>query len=109
MVTTLDDKETQAVLKREAKQRHQSIEAYKSASRADLVEAEQKELVVIDAYLPQAMEESELQELVKATITELHVTDPKQTGQVIAKVLQVAAGRADGAQVAKLVQSELMG
>ncbi len=101
--------ESIAVLKREAKQRRQSIEAFESGGRDDLVANEKAELAAIEAYLPKQMDESELKDLVKQVITELGVTDKTGTGRVIAEVMKRSGGAADGGMVAGLVQRSLAG
>jgi uncharacterized protein YqeY len=103
----LSDTEALKVLQREAKQRKDSITQYQQGNRTDLAEAEQKELTIIEAYLPQQMSEAELAQLVDAVITESQAKSVTQMGMVIGEVVKRAAGRADGAAVSHLVRQKL--
>jgi uncharacterized protein len=103
----LSDDETLKVLQREAKQRRDSIEAYRQANRADMAEAEEGELAVISNYLPEQMEEAELAGIVESVIAETGATGKSQMGQVIGLVMKRVAGRADGAAVSNLVARRL--
>ena len=103
----LGDDEVMKVLAREAKQRRDSIAAYETAKRADLVKVEQDELEVIQTYLPKQLDEAELAKLVEAAITETGATSKAQMGQVMAAVMKQTAGAADGAAVSKLVAEKL--
>jgi uncharacterized protein YqeY len=103
----LSEDEAMKVLQREAKQRRDSIEAFRSAGREDLLAQEQSELDVISTYLPEAMSEADLTKLVDEVVTELGATGMAQMGQVIAAVRERAGGRADGGAVAKAVKARL--
>lgn len=103
----LNDDEVMAVFKHEAKQRRDSIEAYTKADRKDLAADESAELAIIQSYLPEAMSQAELDALVDQVVTEQGATDQSQTGAVIGAVMAKAAGRADGAEVARLVRGRL--
>jgi uncharacterized protein YqeY len=103
----LGEAEALKILQREAKQRKDSIAQFTKGGRSDLVESEEQELAIIEEYLPQQMEEAELQQLVDAVIEEIKATDMTQMGAVIGAVMQRAAGRADGAAVSRLVRQKL--
>ncbi len=103
----LSQDEATAVLRREAKQRQQSIEAYRQGDRPDLEAAEQGELKLINEYLPAALDEAALASLVKKAVADLGVTDKAEMGRVIGEVMKQSQGGADGAVVARLVQQEL--
>lgn len=105
----LDDDEATKVLVREAKQRRDSIEAYRSAGREDLASNEERELVVISEYLPQAMDEAELAKVVDSVIAETGASDMKQMGAVIGAVVKQVGARADGGTVSRLVRERLGG
>lgn len=105
----LSDDEALAVLKREAKQRRDSIEQYQAADRNDLVATEQSELELIQQYLPAAMGEDELTRVIDEVVAELGATSPAQMGAVIGAVMKRAGAAADGGDVARLVRSRLAG
>jgi uncharacterized protein YqeY len=103
----LDEAEMQKVLVREAKQRRDSIEAYTSAGRDDLAATEQRELGVIQTYLPQELSDEELAKMVDDAIASLNATDMKQLGAVMGLVMKQAGARADGGRVSRLVREKL--
>lgn len=105
----LDEAEVLKVLAREAKQRKDSIDAYREAGRHDLVSVEEHEATIIREYLPEAMTEAELREVVRAAAERLNAHDPKQMGAVIGAVMQEVGARADGGAVSKLVREFLAG
>lgn len=101
----LAEAEVLAVVRREAKQRGDSIAAYQAAGRQDLVDQESAELAVIESYLPQAMDDEALGKLVDEVRAELGAE--AQMGQVIGEVLKRAQGAADGGRVSSLVRQRL--
>jgi uncharacterized protein len=103
----LSETEVLKLLQHEAKQRKDSITQYQAGDRNDLAEAEQRELIIIESYLPDQMSETELTGLVESVIAEVKATDQTQLGVVIGAVMQRAEGRADGAAVAQLVRQKL--
>ncbi|HEY6736442.1 MAG TPA: GatB/YqeY domain-containing protein [Candidatus Saccharimonadia bacterium] len=105
----LGDDEVLKVLAREVKQRKDSIEAYTAAGRSELAEAEAAEQKIIAEYLPQAMDETELRQLIDAVVAQVGATDMKQMGVVIGQVMQQVGTRADGGTVSKLVRERLAG
>lgn len=103
----LDDAEAMKVLQREAKQRRDSITLYQAAGRDDLVAVEERELRLIDGYLPQPLGEDELITVIDAVITELGATDATKLGAVIGAVMAKVGATADGGSVSKLVKVRL--
>lgn len=103
----LDEEEAMKVLTREAKQRRDSIEAYRTAGRDDLREIEESELAIIATYLPAALSQAELAEVVDAVVTELGASGPAQTGQVIGAVMKRVGASADGGAVSAAVRARL--
>ncbi len=104
---TLTDEEVLAVIKRQAKQREDSIAQYESAGREDLVQAEQEELGVLETYLPQLMSQEEIRPIAQAKQEALGITDKSKMGVLIGAVLKELAGKADGADVKAVVESLL--
>ncbi|MEO7617847.1 MAG: GatB/YqeY domain-containing protein [Candidatus Saccharibacteria bacterium] len=96
------------ILMREAKQRRDSIAAYEEAGRTELVAEEKAELEIIATYLPQPLSEDELNVIVAASIARLGATDIKLMGAVIADVMKESAGKAEGAEVSRLVKAALL-
>jgi uncharacterized protein len=103
----LDETEVVKVLQREAKQRRDSIAAYREAGRDDLVQHETMELEVISGYLPEAMDEAELAAIVDEVVAETGATGMAQMGAVIGGVMKRVGARADGGTVSRLVKAKL--
>ena len=103
----LEDDEAVKVLQREAKQRRDSIEAYRKAGREDLAAVEEAELKVVSEYLPEAMSVDELKGVVDEMIKEQGASDMKQMGAVIGAVMGRVGAKADGGTVARLVRERL--
>lgn len=106
-MSPLSEQEEQAVLQKMAKQRRDSIAAYETGGRDDLVQAEREELKVIEGYLPQQMSEDEVRAVVQATITSAGVTDIKDMGKVMGPLMGQLRGKADGALVQRIAREEL--
>ena len=75
------------VLNKQAKQRRESIEAYTNGNRSDLVEIEEKELLIIMNYLPDQLSETEIESIVKEGIIETKATSSKDIGKVMSWVM----------------------
>ncbi len=104
---TLDDAGVQAVITKQAKQRRESIADYSKANRLDLVEEEEKQLVIIEKYLPQMMSKEEIRAIAETVIAETGVTDAKGMGQVMGKLMPQVKGKADGRLVNEVVRDLL--
>jgi hypothetical protein len=107
--TTLDDLAVIALLQKEIKNRKEAIEEAKKAEREDLVKDNQAEIAVLEAFLPAAMPEGELRELVKAAIAETGASGPADMGKVMKVALEKVAGRAPGGEVSAVVRGLLSG
>lgn len=103
----LDDAGVEDVLRRQAKQRRESIADYDKAGRTDAAAQEAAELAIIEAYLPQQLTREQLAGLAAAVIAELGVTDAKGMGQVMSKLMPQVKGNADGRLVNEVVRELL--
>ena len=106
----LTDDQVLGVLQSEAKKRAEAAEVYRGAGRTELADKELAELAVIEAYLPAALSDDELQVLVDAAVAEAAAggaTGPKAMGAVIKAVREQAGASADGAKIAALVKAAL--
>ena len=103
----LNEDEAMKVLTREAKQRRDSIDAFKEAGRDDLIAQEELELAVISGYLPNPLTEDEVTAIVDEVVTSLGATDMKQMGQVIGAVMAKVGASADGGSVSRVVKARL--
>lgn len=100
----LSDTEALAVIKRAVKQRKDSIEQFQKGSREDLVAREQAELIVIEAYLPASVSESDIRTAALAKKQELGTVDKAKAGILVGAVMKALGGNADGALVKKIVE-----
>ena len=106
----LTDAEIMAVLRSEAKRRNEAAELYENAGRAEQAASERNELVVIESYLPAAMDDVTLQGIVDeevAVAREAGVEGPKAMGQVIKAVKDRVGDGADGGRIAGVVKASL--
>lgn len=103
----LADPDVTAVIKKQIKQRQDSIEGFEKGGRADLVEKEKAELAVLKSYLPEELSPAQVEEVVKATIAELGATTKADMGKVMKAVQTKLAGRADNRLVSQLVSASL--
>ncbi len=103
----LDDTATLAVLDKMVKQRRESIRQYSEAGRQDLADAEQTEIEIIQAYLPQALSAAELEALVAEAIAQTGASSVKDMGKVMGWIKPKAQGRADMSQVNALIKASL--
>jgi uncharacterized protein YqeY len=96
-----------AVLGRERKKRHQAEAAYREAGRSEQAEQEAYEATIIETYLPAALSDEELDELVRAGVEATAASSPRDMGRVIKHVMEAAGGRADGKRVSTKVKEAL--
>ena len=105
----LDEQQEIAVLKRERKRRAEAAEAFRNGGRPDTAAAEEAEVSMIDAYLPEQISEDELQGLIADALAETGADSQRDMGKVMSAVMEKAAGRADGRRVSELVKERLAG
>jgi uncharacterized protein YqeY len=103
----LTDDEFLAVLSREVKTRRESVEAFRAGGRDDLVAKEEAEIAILGDYLPAALSEEELTELVREGIAATGASSARDMGKVMGWLTPWTRGRADGKQVSELVVQAL--
>lgn len=103
----LDDVAVMSLIQKEVKNRRESLEEAKKANRADLVEANEAEIRVLEVFLPKAMPAEELRALVQAAITETGASSPADMGKVMKIVMAKVAGRAPNDMVSATVRELL--
>ena len=105
----LDDNEIAAVLKKQVKVRKDSLEEYKKYDKAELVESLEKEIAILDVYLPEEMNKEDITKVVEDAINEVKPTSMKDMGLVMKKVNELLVGKnADMSLVSKLVKEKIM-
>jgi hypothetical protein len=103
----LDDQEQLALVRKQVKQRKDSIEQYDKADREDLVEKEQAEIDVLQEYLPDPLDDDELTETLEAIIDEVGAESMADMGAVMGRAMSELRGRVDGRRVQERVQDLL--
>jgi uncharacterized protein len=105
----LDDAIATQVIRKQVKQRQDSIESFEKGGRPELAAKEKEEMEMLNAYLPRGLSAEELSGLVRETISEVGATSKAQMGAVMKAVQAKAAGRADGKTLSAEVQKQLSG
>jgi hypothetical protein len=101
-----EDEELQ-VLQRERKRRLEAAEAFRGGGRADQAAAEERELAVLEEFMPEPLSEDELEAIVDSAIAEVGATSMRDFGRVMADVMPQVSGRTDGSAVSQLVREKL--
>jgi uncharacterized protein len=103
----LNNAEAAQVIRKQAKQRQDSIESFEKGGRTELVKKEKEELSILNAYLPQAMRADELAKVVREVISEVGATSKAQMGAVMKALQAKVGGRVDGRTLSAEVQNQL--
>ena len=103
----LDDAAVTSILQKEVKNRRESLEEAKKADRADLIEANEAEIRVLEAFLPKAMPAEELRAIVQVAIAETGASTPADMGKVMKVVMPKVAGRAPNDMISAAVREQL--
>src|SRR5688572_10938118 len=106
---TLDDSQVLSVVEKMIKTRKESIAQFQSGGREDLAAKEQKEIDLLQSYLPAQLSEAELDALIAQSIAESGATSIKEMGKAMALLKQKAAGRADMSAVSAKLKAKLGG
>ena len=101
-----DDEELQ-VLQRERKRRVEAAEAFRAGDRVEQADKEERELAVIEEFMPEPMSEEDVERIIDDAIAETGATSLRDLGRVMADVMPQVAGRADGSSVSQLVREKL--
>lgn len=103
----LDPTDAIAIVRKQIKQRQDSIEAFRNGNRPELAEKEEAEILVLQRFLPPAMTSAELEQLVEQVIQELGATTKKDMGAVMKLAQERSVGRADGKTLSQTVARRL--
>lgn len=103
----LTDDDVLAIIKKQVKTRKDSMNEYASYNRMDLADSLQKEIDILNEYLPEELSDEELEKIVKETITKVKAESIKQMGMVIKTISSEYGARCDMAKVSKLVKEKL--
>ena len=103
----LSEEEELQVMQRERKRRVEAAEAFRAGGRDEQAEAEERELDILEEFMPEPLSEDEIEEIVDDVIAEVGATSMADLGRVMADVMPQIAGRADGSQVSQIVREKL--
>src|ERR1700704_5253237 len=103
----LDEAAASQVIRKQVKQRQDSIESFEKGGRPELAAKEKEELEILNAYLPKGMNADELTAMVRETIAEVGATSKAQMGAVMKALQTKVAGRADGKALSQEVSRQL--
>jgi uncharacterized protein YqeY len=101
---TLDDAGVTEVLAREYKKRTETIQELEGSSRTDIIEKYRAEMAIIEEYLPKALAETEIEDLVRQAISQYGAQSARDMGQVMKVLMPMVKGRADGKLVNQIVK-----
>lgn len=105
--TGLDDTEIEKVVAREVKKRAESAKMYRDNNRLELAEPEEKEAAILREFLPEQLDEGEIQIIIEQIIDEIGNVSLQRMGQVIGAVKSKVGNSADGALIARIVKEKL--
>ena len=103
----LNNNDELSILQKMIKQRNDSIKQYNDAGRNELAEKEQKEIEIIQDFLPEQINEEDLIKLAKETISDLSANSMKDMGNVMKVLKDKTSGQADPATISKIVKGLL--
>lgn len=106
-VSRLEDADVIVVIKKQVKQRQDSIEQFNAGLRADLAQKETKELEILKSYLPEQMSEDKIKEIIDQVVTLVGAKGAQDMGKVMKELLPKLSGRADNKLVSELVKQRL--
>lgn len=99
--------EERALLRRQEKQRNESIEQFRAGKRDDLVQRESEQLAVLQRYLPPPMGDAELEQLADEVVAEVGATGPRDMSKVMPVLIERAGDRADGRRLSAAARAAL--
>ena len=103
----LSEEEELQVMQRERKRRIEAADAFRAGGREEQAESEERELEILEEFMPEPLSEDEIDEIVDDVIAEVGATSMADLGRVMADVMPQIAGRADGSQVSQIVREKL--
>ena len=105
--TEITEAVIQSVIQKMIKQRKDSFEQFKAGGRAELAEKEEKEIAILQAYLPEQISEDAIRAEVRASKEALGVTDKSGVGKLMGALMGKLKGKADGGVIKRIVEEEL--
>ena len=103
----VDDSSVISIIEKMLKQRNDSIEAFKKANRTDLVDKEEFEVSVLKNYMPEQMNAEEVEKIIQEVIKKNGASSMKEMGPVMAQAKEILSGKANMAEVSKIIKAKL--
>ena len=103
----VDDNTVISIIEKMLKQRNDSIEAFKKANRTDLVDKEEFEVSVLKNYMPEQMNAEEVEKIIQEVIKKIGASSMKEMGPVMAQAKEILSGKANMAEVSKIIKAKL--
>lgn len=104
----LTDDEIISVISSEIKKRKDAIALYEKGNRLELAEKEQKEIEILKKYLPEQLSEEELKKIISESIVNVGAKEIKDIGKIMKDLMPKVKGRADGAEISKIIKEMLL-
>lgn len=105
--TALEESEVMSVIRKQIKQRHDSVEQFEKAGRSELAATEKSEIEILSRYMPAALGEAEIIAIVEKAVAETGATGKADMGKVMKRCQELADGRADGKLLSAAVMKRL--
>lgn len=103
----LSDAEIEDIIRRQIKQRRESIDLFRKGNRDDLADEEEAQIALLEPYLPTQMADDELRAIVERVAAELDVSAPRDMGKLMPALQAATGGRADGRRLSEVARAEL--
>ena len=103
----VDDNSVISIIEKMLKQRNDSIEAFKKANRTDLVDKEEFEVSVLKNYMPEQMNAEEVEKIIQEVIKKIGASSMKEMGPVMAQAKEILSGKANMAEVSRIIKAKL--
>tara|TARA_B100000035_G_scaffold311580_1_gene321376 strand:- start:18958 stop:19404 length:447 start_codon:yes stop_codon:yes gene_type:complete len=103
----VDDSSVISIIEKMLKQRNDSIEAFKKANRTDLVDKEEFEVSVLKNYMPEQMNAEEVEKIIQEVIKKIGASSMREMGPVMAQAKEILSGKANMAEVSKIIKAKL--
>ena len=103
----LDDNEVIAVISKQIKSRRESIAEFQKGNRTDLIEEAEKEINILNEYMPEQLSEEEVEKIIDAAFSEINPQGPSDMGKIMKNITPKLTGKADMSMVSKLVKEKI--
>ena len=103
----LDDNEVIAVISKQIKSRRESIVEFQKGNRTDLIEEAEKEINILNEYMPEQLSKEEVEKIIDAAFSEINPQGPSDMGKIMKNITPKLTGKADMSMVSKLVKEKI--